>query len=171
MCLSRWECEIPLYNQCSRDPSLTRELSTRQCEQLLIGITPSHNWVAPEIFPGLYSYLGAVSIVLGFSTLPIRSIPPVTVHLSIDYIKVTLVSLPRLLRGYFAGVILWVSRPGRGQTAQSLYVLKLRATIIGYEPPLVVYGSLKPLLGETYLLHSGAHISYPCLLVIWIYIV
>ena len=53
-----------------------------------------------------------------------------------------------------------VSWPGRGWTTQSLYALKLRATIIGYEPPLVVYGSLKPLLGETYLLHSGAHISY-----------
>ena len=50
---------------------------------------------------------------------------------------------------------------GRGRTTQSLYVLKLRDTIIGYEPLLVVYGSLKPLLGETYLLHSGAHISCP----------
>ena len=50
---------------------------------------------------------------------------------------------------------------GRGQTAQSLYVLKLRATIIGYVPPLVVYGSFKPLLDETYLLDSGAHISSP----------
>ena len=39
-----------------------------------------------------------------------------------------------------------------------------QATIIGYIPPLVVYGSLKPLLGETYLLHSGAHLSSPCLL-------
>ena len=45
--------------------------------------------------------------------------------------------------------------------AQSLYALKLRTTIIGYEPPLVVYVSLKFLLGETYLLHLGAHISYP----------
>ena len=43
-------------------------------------------------------------------------------------------------------------------------MLKLRATIIGYVPPLVVYGSLKPLLGETYLIHSGAHLSIPCLL-------
>ena len=63
--------------------------------------------------------------------------------------------------GYFEGVILWVSRPGWGQTAQSLYALKMRSTIIGYVPLLVVYGSLKPLLGETYLLHSGAHISSP----------
>ena len=86
--------------------------------------------------------------------------------MSIDYIEVTLVSLPRLSRGYFAGVILQVSRPGWGRIAQLLYALKLRATIIGYVPLLVVYGSLKPLLGETYLLHSGAHISYHCLLVI-----
>ena len=71
----------------------------------------------------------------------------------------TLFALPRISRGYSAGVILRVSRPGRGQTAQSLYALKLRATIIGYVPPLVVYGSLKPLLGETYLLHSRAHLS------------
>ena len=56
---------------------------------------------------------------------------------------------------------MWVSRPGRGRTAQSLYALKLRATIIGYVPSLVVYGSFKPLLGETYLLHLGAHISSP----------
>ena len=49
--------------------------------------------------------------------------------------------------------------------------MKMRATIIGYKPPLVVYGSLKPLLGETYLIDLGAHISYPCLVVIWLYIV
>ena len=108
--------------------------------------------------------------VSGFATLPIWSIPPVTVRLSIDYIEVTLVSLPRLSMGYFAEVILQVSWPGRGRTTQLLYALKLRATIIGYEPPLVVYGSLNTLLGETYTLHSGAHISYPCLLVIWLYI-
>ena len=54
-----------------------------------------------------------------------------------------------------------MSQLGWGQTTQSLYALKLRATIIGYVPLLVVYGSLKHLLGETYLLHSGAHISYP----------
>ena len=119
-----------------------------------------------EIFPGLYSYFGALSRVSGFATLPIQSIPPATVRLSIDYFEVTLVDLPRILRGYFAGVILRVSRPSWGQKTQSLYVLKLRATIIGYVPSLVVYGSLKPLLGETYLLHSGAHISYPCLLMI-----
>ena len=47
------------------------------------------------------------------------------------------------------------------RTAQSLYALKLRATIIGYVPPLIVYGRFEPLLGETYLLHSGAHISSP----------
>ena len=127
---------------------------------LLIGMTPSHNGVASEIFLGLYSYLGAPLRVSGFATLPIWSIPPMTIRLSIGYIEVTLVALPRLSRGYFAGVILQVSRPGWGQTAQLLYVLKLRATIIGYEPALVVYGSLKPLLGETYLLHSGAHLSY-----------
>ena len=108
----------------------------------------------------MYSYLGALSGVSGFATLPIGSIPLVTIHLSIDYIEVTLVALPRISRGYFAGVILWVPRPGWGWTAQSLYALKLRATIIGYVPPLVVYGSLKPLLGETYVLHSGAHLSY-----------
>ena len=84
----------------SQDPPLTRELSTRQCEQLLIWMTPSHNLVALEIFTGLYSYLGALLRVLGFSTLPIRSIPPTTVYPSIDYIEVTLVSLPRLSRGY-----------------------------------------------------------------------
>ena len=94
------------------------------------------------------SYLGALSRVLGFATLPIRSIPPVTVHLSIDYIEVTLVALPRLPRAYFAGVILQVSRLGWGRTAPSLYAMKPRATIIGYVPPLVVYGSLKPLLGD-----------------------
>ena len=105
--------------------------------------------------------MGALSRVSSFATLPIWSIPPVTVYLSIDYIKVTLVTFPRLSRGYFAEVILQVSRPGWGRTTQSLYALKLRAKIIGYEPPLVVYGSLKPLLGETYLLHSGAHISSP----------
>ena len=54
-----------------------------------------------------------------------------------------------------------MSYPGRDQTTQSLYVLKPKATIIGYEPLLVMYRSLKPLLGETYLVHSGAHISYP----------
>ena len=73
-------------------------------------------------------------------------------------------ALPRISRGYFVGVILWVSWPGWGQTEQFLYTLKPRATIIGYVPLLVVYGSLKPLLGETYLLHSGAHLSSPCLL-------
>ena len=118
----------------------------------------------------MYSYLGALSIVSSFDTLPIRSILPAAVHLSIDYIEVTLVTLPRIYREYFAGVILWVYRPGWGQIAQSLYALMLRATIIGYLPMLVVYGSLKPLLGETYLLHSRAHIYYPCFLVIWLYI-
>ena len=73
-------------------------------------------------------------------------------------------ALPRISRGYFAGVILRVSQPGWGRTTQSLYALKLRATIIGYVSPLVVYGSLKPLLGKTYLLNSGAHLSSPCLL-------
>ena len=102
--------------------------------------------------------------VLGFATFPIWSILPATVHLSIDYIEVTLVALPRISRGYFAGVILWVFWLGWGHTAQSLYALKMRATIIGYVPPLIVYGSLKPLLGETYLIHSGAHLSIPCLL-------
>ena len=106
-------------------------------------------------------YLGALSRVSGFGTLPIRSILHAIVHLSIDYIEVTLVALPRLSRGYSAGVIIWVSRPSRGETAQSLYVLKLRATIIGYVPPLVVYGSFDPILRKTYLLHSGAHISFP----------
>ena len=58
----------------------------------------------------------------------------------------------------------------RGQTTQSLYALKLRATIIGYIPLLVVYGIFDPLLGETYLLHLGAHISSPwfaCILAIY----
>ena len=149
----------------SQDPPLTRKLSTRKYEWLLIGMTPGHNWVAPKILPGLYSYLGDLSRVSCFATLPIWSILPTTFHRSIDYIEVTLVALPRISRGYSAGVILRVSQPGWGRTAQSLYVLKLRATIIGYVPPLVVYGSLKPLLGETYLLHSGAHLSYPWLLV------
>ena len=119
---------------------------------------------------GLYSYLGALSRVLGFATLPIWSIPPVTVCLSIDYIEVTLVSLPRISRGYSAGVILQVSWPGRGRTAQSLYALKLRATIIGYIPLLIVYRSFEPFLGKTYLLHLGAHISSPwfaCILVVY----
>ena len=109
----------------------------------------------------MYSYLGALSRVSGFATLAIRSILPMTVDLSIDYINVTLVTLPRISRGYFAGVILQVSQPGRGWTAQSIYAWKLRATIIDYVPLLVMYGSFKPLLGETYLLHSGGHISSP----------
>ena len=88
--------------------------------------------------------MGSLSRVSGFVTLLIRSIPPTTVFLSIDYIEVTLVTLPRLSRGYFAGVIPQVSWVDWGRTAQSLYVLKLRATIIGYKPSLVVYGSLKP---------------------------
>ena len=166
MCLSRWECEIPL----SQYPPLTRELSTRQCERLLIVMTPSHNWEALDIFPGFYSYLRALLRVLSFATLPIWSILPVTICLSIAYIEVTLVALPRISRGYSTGVILRVSWPGWGWKAQSLYLLKLRATIIGYVPPLVVYGSLKPLLGNTYLLYLGAHISYPCLLTICLYI-
>ena len=118
-----------------------------------------YNWVAPEIFPGSYSYLGALPGVSSFATLPIQSIPPVTVRLSIDYIEVTLVSLPRVLRGYSARVIPRVSRPGWGWIAQSLYVLKLRAIIICYLPPLVVYGSLKPLLGHicSYLYPSLFH--------------
>ena len=115
-------------------------------------------------------YLGALSRVSGFATLPIQSIPPAIVFLSIDCIEATLVSLPRLSRGYFVEVILQVSCLGRGRTAQSLYELKLRATIVCYEPPLVVNGSLKPLLGETYLLHLGDHISYPCFLAISLYI-
>ena len=114
--------------------------------------------------------MGALSRVLGFATLPIWSISLATVCLSIDYIEVTLVSLPRLSRGYFTDIILQVSRPGRGQTSQSLYALKLRATIIGYIPPLVVYGSFEPPLGETYLLHSGAHISSPWFACLWLYI-
>ena len=101
----------------------------------------------------------ALSRVSGFATLPIWSILPAIVHLSIDYIEVTLVALPRLSMGYFTGVILQVSKPGRGRIAHSLYALKLRATIIGYVAPLVVYGSFRPLLGETHLLHLGAHLS------------
>ena len=119
------------------------------------------------ILPGLYSYLGALSRVSGFATLPIRSIPPATVRLSFDYIEVTLVTLPRYDRGYLQS--LFCRGQGRGWIAQSLYALKLRATIIGYVPSLVVYGSFRPLLGETYLLHSGAHISSPwfaCILAI-----
>ena len=105
--------------------------------------------------------MGALLRVSGFATLPIQSILLTTVHLSIDYIEVTLGALPRILREYSIGVILRVFWPGRGRTAQLIYVLKLRDTIIGYELSLVVYGSLKPLLGETYLLRSRAHLSYP----------
>ena len=105
--------------------------------------------------------MGALLIVSGFNTFPIWSIPPVTVRLSIDYIEVTLVALPRILRGYFVGVIMRESQLGWGRTTQLLYALKIRATIIGYVPMLVLYGSLKPLLSETYLLHLGAHLSYP----------
>ena len=105
--------------------------------------------------------MGALLRVLGFATLPIWSIPHATIYLRIDYIDVTLVGLPRIFRGYFARVIFQVSRPGWGRIAQSFYALKPMATIIGYVPPLVVYGSLKPFLGETYLLHSGDHLSYP----------
>ena len=50
-----------------------------------------------------------LSRVSGFATLPIWSIPPMTVCLSIDYIEVTLVALPMLSRGYFVEVILQVS--------------------------------------------------------------
>ena len=69
----------------------------------------------------------------------------------------------------FAEVILQVSWPGRGRTTEPIYALKLRATIISYVPPLIVYGSFEPLLGKTYLLHSGAHTSAPwfaCILVV-----
>ena len=48
-------------------------------------------------------------------------------------------------------------------------MLKLKDTVIGYTPLLVVYGGLRPLLGKTYLLHSGAHLSSPwfsCILVV-----
>ena len=93
-------CEILGITSVSQDPPLKRELSMRKCEWLLIGMTPSHNLVALEIFPGLYSYLGALLRVSGFATLSIRSIMPATVLLSIDYIGVTLVSLPRYRRGY-----------------------------------------------------------------------
>ena len=72
----------------------------------MIGVTPGCNRVAPEIFPGLYLYLGALSRVSGFATLPIRSILLATVHLNIDYIEATLVALPRISTGYFVGVIL-----------------------------------------------------------------
>ena len=99
-------CEILGITSVSQDPPLKRELSTRQCESLLIGMTPSHNLVASEIFPGLYSYLGALSRVSSFATLPIWSIPTTTIDLSIDCIEVTLVYLPTISRGYFAGVIL-----------------------------------------------------------------
>ena len=75
----------------------------------MIGMTPGHFMSALDIFLGLYSYMGALSRVLGFATLPIRSISPMTIYLSIDYIEVTLVSLPRLSRGYFVEVILQVS--------------------------------------------------------------
>ena len=71
--------------------------------------------------------------------------PTAIFRLSIDYIEVTLVALPRISRGYSIGVILRVSWPGWGWIAQSLYALKLRATIIGYVPPLAVYGSFEPL--------------------------
>ena len=124
-------------------------------------MTPSHNCVAPEIFPRLYSYLGDLLRVSGFATLPIWSILLATICLSIDYIEVTLVALPSISRGCFVGVILRVSQSGWGRTAQLLYALKLRATIIGYVPLLVVYGSLKPLLGKTYLLHR--ELIYPTL--------
>ena len=79
-------------------------------------------------------------------------------------------ALPRISMGCFPGVILRVSQLGWGRTAQSLYALKLRAAIIGYVPPLVVFGSFEPLPGETYLLHSGAHISSPwfaCILAVY----
>ena len=72
----------------------------------MIGMTLGCNQVALEIFLGLYSYLGALSRVLIIVTLLIWSIFPVTFHLRICYIEVTLVSLPRLSRGYFAEVIL-----------------------------------------------------------------
>ena len=118
----------------------------------------------------MYSYLGALSGVSGFATLSIRSIPPTTIYLSIGYIEVTLFSLPRLSRGYFIEVILQVSWLGRGWTTEFLYELRMRATIIGYVPPLVVYGSFETLLGETYLLHLGDHISSPwfaCILAVY----
>ena len=118
----------------------------------------------------MYSYLWGLSRVSGFATLPIWSSPSAIVHLSIDYIEVTLVALPKISRGYFARVILQVSQPSWGWTGQLLYVLKLRATIIGYVHPLVVYGSFEPLLGKTYLLHLGAHISSPwfaCILAVY----
>ena len=59
--------------------------------------------------------MGALSRVLGFATLPIWSIPSANIHLSIDYIEVALVALPRLSRRYFTEIILQVSWLGRGQ--------------------------------------------------------
>ena len=139
---------------------------------IVVGISLGHFLWVPKIFLGLYSYMGAFEVFigaplgyqlcfqdLGFSSLPIWFIPRLStwalVILRWPY-------FPYLgIEGAFAEVILQVSWLGRGQIAQSLYVLKLRATIIGYEPLLVVYGSLKPILGETYLFHLGAHLSYP----------
>ena len=127
--------------------------------EIVIRMTLGHFVCAPDIFPGFYLYPGALSRVLGFDTLLLRSIPPVTVCLSIDYIGVTLVSLPRYQGGYLQRLL--CRSLGRGWIAHLLYTLNMRATIIVYVPPLVVYGSFEPLLGKTYLLHSGDHISCP----------
>ena len=81
-----------------------------------------------------------------------------TIRLSIGYIGVTLVSLHRYCKGYLQG--LFCECPiNVGLEIIVTLCVELRATIIGYMPPLVVYGSFKPLLGKTYMLHSGAHLS------------
>ena len=130
---------------------------------------------ASKIFPGYYSYLGDFEVPLVLWSFGL-CYPNHTVDTTCDFppehwiYQGDLSFLTQVSQGVLAEVIPQVSQPGRGRTTQTLYVLNLRATIIGYIPPLVVYGSFEPLLGEKYLLHSGAHISslwFACILAIY----
>ena len=135
---------------------------------IVVEIALGHFLWEPKIFPRSYSYLGAFEVPIG--AFELRYFLPFTYgrsRLRLFAWALVIVGWPYLsylgIIGVLTEVILWVSWTGRGRTAQSLYALKLRATIIGYVPPLVVYVSLKTLLCETYLLHSGAHLSNPSL--------
>ena len=116
--------------------------------------------------------LGYRFVLLGFSLCyPTHTVDPTYDYPPEHWLYFCYLSfLTQLIERVFAEVILQVSWPDRGRIPQSLYALKMRATIIRYITLLVVYGSFEPILGETYLLHSGAHKSSPwfsCFLVVY----
>ena len=128
----------------------------------------------PKIFPGSYLYLGDFEVPLVLSIFglcyPTHTIDPSCDYLREHWLYLGDLKLPYLCitggtcRSYSVSVL---ARYGSEST--TLYALRPRGTIICYTPPLIVYGILTPLLGETYLLHSGSHISPPwfsCILAI-----